>query len=58
MAQNFMQAYDALDSATIMGIYGSAHTDINSLDFSGTIPWMANQLMNHYGDIIYSEKLS
>jgi hypothetical protein len=42
-----------------MGIYGSAHTGLDEMDYSTqTIPCMANQLKEHYGDNIYSENLS
>lgn len=42
-----------------MGIYGSAHTGLDEMDYSTqTIPCMANQLKEHYGDNIYSEDLS
>ncbi len=42
-----------------MGIYGGAHTDFDAMDFrTESIPNMASQLKERYGDDIYSENLS
>lgn len=59
MVQNFIRAYDALGMPKIMGIYGSAHTNIEAMGYqaSGT-PCMANQLNQVYGGILYTEDLS
>lgn len=57
MVENFIQEYDKLNNIDIMGIYGGAHTNPESLDNTGTIPCMANQLKEHYGDVIHSENL-
>ena len=54
MVENFIREYDKLNNIDIMGIYGGAHTNPESLDNTGTIPCMANQLKEHYGDIIHS----
>jgi len=41
-----------------MGIYGNAHTSLDAMDFTDSVPCMANQLKDIYKDIIYSEDLS
>ncbi len=58
MTENFIRAFDSLDGEKIMGIYGGSHVGLYDKDFTGKVPCMANQLREHYGDIIYSEKLS
>ncbi|WP_265445224.1 hypothetical protein [Acetivibrio straminisolvens] len=58
MAENFIREYDALNGENIMGIYGSAHTGLDDMDFTNSVPCMANQLEDVYKDIIYSENLS
>lgn len=58
MTENFIWAFDALNGEKIMGIYGGSHTGLEAMDFFGKVPCMANQLKQHYGDIIYSEYLS
>ncbi|NLO83959.1 MAG: hypothetical protein GX096_00800 [Clostridiales bacterium] len=59
MTANFIREFDKLDGERIMGIYGSAHTGLDAMDYAtGSIPCMANQLNAHYGDIIYSENLA
>ncbi|HHV30087.1 hypothetical protein [Acetivibrio mesophilus] len=58
MVENFIREYDALNGESIMGIYGSAHTGLDALDFTNSVPCMANQLKDVYKDIIYSEDLS
>jgi len=40
------------------GIYGNAHTSLDAMDFTDSVPCMANQLKDIYKDIIYSEDLS
>ncbi|NLJ65318.1 MAG: hypothetical protein GX337_08005 [Christensenellaceae bacterium] len=57
MTENFIRAYDALGEIKIMGIYGGSHTGLFDMDYTGKVPTMANQLREHYGDIIYSENL-
>lgn len=52
MVDNFIREFENLDAQSIVGIYGSAHTDFNKLDFmTGTVPSMAAQLKEHYGGI-------
>lgn len=59
MVENFIREYDKLKNTKIMGIYGSAHTDLTGKNFySNSIKCMANQLNDHYNGIIYSEDLS
>ena len=58
MTENFIREFDLLDDEKIMGIYGASHIDPDKMDFTGKVPCMANQLKEHYGDIIYSENLS
>lgn len=58
MAENFIRAFDALDGESIMGIYGSYHTIIDGLDAAGTVPRMANQLHEVYGDTLHTEDLT
>lgn len=59
MVKNFIREFDKLNGATIMGIYGSAHTQLNGMDYAtNTIPCMANQLRNCYKEKLFSEDLS
>jgi len=58
MVENFIRDYDALNGECIMGIYGNAHTSLDAMDFTDSVPCMANQLKDIYKDIIYSEDLS
>jgi len=58
MVENFIREYDALNGECIMGIYGNAHTSLDAMDFTDSVPCMANQLKDIYKDIIYSEDLS
>lgn len=58
MVENFLREYALLDGESIMGIYGSAHTGLEALDWSGQIPCMANQLRQAYGDRLHSTDLS
>ena len=58
MVENFIRAFNSLGGEKIMGIYGGYHVGLNTQNYTGELPCMANQLREHYGDIIYSEKLS
>lgn len=58
MVENFIREFDKLDKKYIMGIYGAAHTGLDSNDYTNSIPCMANQLQKHYGQIIKSVDLS
>ena len=42
-----------------MGIYGAAHTDLESMDYyTLSIPCMGNQLKERYGESVFSKELS
>ena len=59
MAENFIREFDRIGGESIMGIYGSAHTDLEGLDYNTrTVPCMANQLNRRYGGRISSESLT
>lgn len=58
MAENFIREYDKLSDESIMGIYGSAHTWLEAMDYTNAIQSMAFQVKNHYGDIVCSEDLA
>ncbi len=58
MVENFIHEFDKLKSEDIMGIYGSAHTDFDAMDYrTNSVPCMANQLKERYINAIYSEDL-
>jgi hypothetical protein len=58
MVKNFTREFDKLSGESIMGIYGAAHTGLEAMDYSNSVPCMANQLKKLYGDNIHSEDLS
>lgn len=59
MAENFIREFDKLKDQNVMGIYGSAHTGFDTMDYAtNSVPCMANQLKERYVDAIYSEDLS
>lgn len=59
MTENFIRAFERLGSEDIMGIYGAAHTGLDKMDYeTQSVPCMANQLQEYYGDNLYSEDLS
>ncbi len=58
MAENFIWAFKQLNDEDIMGIYGVAHTGLESLNYSGKVPCMANQLTKLLGTEIFSEDIS
>ena len=61
MAENFMRELDALDTkkkTDVMGIYGAVHTALDGMNYrDGTVPCMANQLRQKYGERIVSKDL-
>lgn len=58
MVKNFIREIDKLNNH-VMGIYGSAHTEIEAMDYvTNTIPCMANQLHKKYGDALQTENLT
>lgn len=58
MVANFIREFNNLNNEPIMGIYGSAHTGINSMEGSNSVPSMANQLHKLYANQILVENLS
>ena len=59
MADNFIREFDALDGESVMGIYGGAHIALDGVDYnSGTVPSMAAQLTERYGDALRTEDIS
>lgn len=58
MTENFIREYERLKGTAIMGIYGGAHTDIDGMEWTnGEVPCMANQLEEHYGDLLYTKDM-
>jgi len=58
MVENFIREFDKLNGESVMGIFGAAHTGLDALNFfSGSVPSMANQLKERYGDAVHSEDL-
>lgn len=59
MVENFKREYSKLNGTDIMGIYGSGHTSIEGLDYATqTIPCMANQLKQQYGELVSTKDLT
>lgn len=64
MAENFIREYNKLPEGTkIMGVYGSAHTGINSKNITGRVDSMAKQINKYYkkarnSQLIYTQDLS
>lgn len=59
MTENFIREFDRLNGVDVMGIYGTAHIGIDALDYTtNTIPCMANQLHERYGDAVHAEDLT
>ena len=58
MAENFIREYEALDGASIMGIYGTAHIYLDRLNHTGECDSMGKQLASRFGEQITSEDLS
>jgi hypothetical protein len=53
MVANFERAYDALGTkSVVVGFYGAAHSDPRGKSFNGHVDSMANQLRQHYGDVV------
>jgi len=52
MTKNFIREFESLDGEDIMGIYGAAHTGLDSpMRGSKTIPCMGKRLKERYGDL-------
>ena len=59
MVKNFIREFDSLNGADAMGIYGTAHTGIEAMDYAtNTVPCMANQLNKLYGDVLHTKDLT
>lgn len=59
MTENFIRAFDGLDGESIMGIYGGAHVGLDAMDYeTRSVPCMANQLAQRYGEAVHSEDLN
>lgn len=59
MVENLIREYEALADEDVMGIYGSAHTKVDARDYAtNSIPCMANQLKQVYGERLYTEDLT
>lgn len=59
MVENFIREFESLNGANVMGIYGTAHTWIDAKDYvTNTVPCMANQLNEYYGDVLHSKDLT
>jgi len=58
MVENFIYEIKTIRNVDIMGIYGSAHTNITALDTTGAVPCMAQQLKSIYGNQLNTEDLS
>lgn len=58
MVENFVREIDKLNGASIMGIYGSAHTGLEMMNHTNEVPSMANQLKQKYGENIHTEDIS
>lgn len=59
MTENFIREFNSLGDVDIMGIYGSAHTGVEAMDYAtNSVPCMAGQLHRIYGDALYTEDLT
>lgn len=59
LVANFIRAFDELDGADAVGIYGSAHTGTKAMSWPlGGVGSMANQLAQRYGEALTSSDLS
>lgn len=58
MVENFIEALKEVNSSDVMGIYGSAHTELDQIEFTDSVDGMAKQLVNIYGNQVHSQDLS
>ena len=59
MTENFIREFEKLNNENIMGIYGGAHTELESMDYmTKSVPCMANQLKARYGESVITENLT
>lgn len=57
MVKNFLRASEGLTDENIMGIYGRSHTGFDAMDITGSVPSMATQLKEIYGNQVHTESL-
>ena len=58
MFNNFVREYETMDGRSIMGIFGSAHTDLDAMNYgTWTVPCLGNALRELYGEKVSSENL-
>lgn len=58
MVENFIKEYETVNGAPVMGIYGATHTDTGGMAYmSDSVPSMAAQLKEEYGNLLYTEDL-
>jgi hypothetical protein len=59
LSENFIREFDKLNRESVVGFFGSAHTELDAMDrITDSVPCMGNQLLAHYGGIVHSEDLS
>lgn len=59
MTENFIREFDNLNGIDVMGIYGTAHADIEAMEcMTKSVPCMANQLHKRYGDALHTKDLT
>lgn len=59
MVENFIREFNKLNNESVMGIYGAAHTDFESIERDGqTVETMAYQLNRIYADRIQTVDLT
>lgn len=58
MTQNFILEFETLNGTSVMGIYGSAHTNPQGMDYyTQSVPCMANQLSSTYGEVVICKNI-
>lgn len=58
MVENFIRALNTIENTDVMGIYGSAHTGLDAMNYTNQVDGMAKQLVALYGSQVHSEDLS
>lgn len=58
MTANFIREFEKLNGESVMGIYGSAHINLDGLNYSGQCDSMGKQLKTRYGELVSSEDLA
>ncbi len=58
MTENFIREFERLSNTNVMGIYGSAHTEIVKIDYvTNSVPSLATRLKERYGDSLHTKDL-